>query len=153
MLKATARCRTHCAQGGIAKWAMPNGGWRRTQFGQSLPRTRCGGVVPGKLLSVGEGDSDELSAATGQAVSYGAGGNRVAGVSVRSVVSYDRSMLKLRRRRWSSTATRRSDGAGGADCPFQPRREKPAKRVMRSAGESRWVGESGMPSCFCKPPP
>ena len=62
--------------------------WRRTQFGQSLPRTRYGGVVPEQLLSVGEGDGDgdERSAATGQAVGYGAGGNCVANLGVRPVV-------------------------------------------------------------------
>ncbi len=33
------------------------------------------------------------------------------------------------------------------------RRMKIAKRFNRSAGWTRWVKESGMPSCFSEPPP
>jgi len=80
-----------------------DGGWRKTQLSQSLPRTRYGGVIPGQLLREGDGEGDERSAATGHAVSYGAGGNRVASSSLRSAVTGDRSMSKLRPScRWSA---------------------------------------------------
>ena len=52
-----------------------------------------------------------------------------------------------------ATAPQPCGEAAGACCPLD-RRVRTAKRVSRSAGESvRRVRESGMPSCFCKPPP
>ena len=52
-----------------------------------------------------------------------------------------------------ATAPQPCGEAAGACYPLD-RRVRTAKRVSRSAGESvRRVRESGMPSCFCKPPP
>ena len=45
-------------------------------------------------------------------------------------------------------------GSGRSLLSARPQGVKTAKRFSRSAGESvRRVRESGMPSCFCKPPP
>jgi len=83
------------------------------------------------------------SAATGQAVSYGAGGNRVAGVSVRSVVD-------VRPEHVEAAAALLVVSSHAAVVVDQP---EPVVCSSRVAGENPRVRESGMPFCFCKPPP
>jgi len=76
---------------GNAVWGIGEGG----SSARACPVLDTGVSFLGNCYVMEKGE--ERSAATGQAVGYGAGGNRVAGVSVRSAVAGDRSTGKLRR--------------------------------------------------------